>query len=615
MAKDPARSVTASLPLSSGWWRSQYARAALFLTIGCASLLGAAAALSRTISDEMVVRLLDERMALARTSGAFLEELIEAEIERLLPRIRAAAPNGEIDDGSAEVLQDVLGLERHQGMFPAGLFVVDSELSVVAAVPSISPELLEGFQLGKLAEDASEGGIAVSRLVVGGPTPELLLLTSLNGTGVARSWFLGARLEPATTNLLESLAPFETSDATTLAVLDSTGVVVASSDLQALFTESDHGDVLVDAMADNRGLSGRCHRCHSTADLRVTRDTDVLAFAPLPTLDLGMLVRQPESMALAPAFALKVRMRRVGFAFMALFLLFAGLSVRSVVRPVTRLTRAVRKAETGNEPLIAGPFGGDEVGELAFALEQWRARMLESTALAEVQTVARQNQRQYIQRVLKAQEDERRRVARELHDTIAQDLAALRLAIERLGWHPEAPPAIRKRLAELEVQGHDTLQTVRRILLDLRLAELENMGFMPAVHSQVERVQRDTGIRCLVEVDGDEQQLSYDIAVTLLRILQESLQNIVLHAAADCVFVTVEFKPSAVTMTTEDDGKGFRSSVVGEPSTFPGSGLGMLGMEERAHLLGGTLTVNSSPGDGTSVTVTVPVSHVPGEST
>jgi len=600
---------TESTPRTSGWWRSHYARAALFLGIGCASLLGAAAVLSRTISNEMVDRLLDERMALARTAGVFLEELIQAEIDRLVPRIEAGLPVDQFEDNSAVELRTLLALERRQSMFPAGLFLVDSELSIVAAVPSVPAELLDGVQLRALVDSAMAGGTAVSQLIVGGHTPELIFLASVGRSSDSEGWFLGARLEPATTNLLESLTPFETSDATALAVLDSSGVVVASNEHEALFTEGDHGHVLADAMAADRGLSGRCHRCHSTADLSVSRDTDVLAFAPLPTLDLGMLVRQPESLALAPAFALQARMRRVGFAFMALFLLFAGLSVRSVVRPVTRLTRAVRKAETGNEPLIAGPFGGDEVGELAYALEQWRSRMLESTALAEVQTEARQHQRQYIQRVLKAQEDERRRVARELHDTLAQDLAALRLAIERLGWHPEAPAAIKKRLAELEVQGHDTLQTVRRILLDLRLAELENMGFMPAVHSQVERVEYDYGIRCLVEVDGEERELSYDIAVTLLRILQESLHNIVLHAEADCVFVTVGFKPDKITMTAEDDGKGLDSAVVGEPSTFPGSGLGMLGMEERAHLLGGTLTINSGPGNGTSVTVTVPVTE------
>jgi signal transduction histidine kinase len=211
---------------------------------------------------------------------------------------------------------------------------------------------------------------------------------------------------------------------------------------------------------------------------------------------------------------------------------------------------------------------------------------------------------------MSAQEEERSRVARDLHDTVAQDLAALRLEIERVASHSGAE--LRGELERLEGRARDMLDCVRRILLDLRLSVLEGMGFLPAMRWLLERIEREHGIRTQFVVDGDEtMEPTYQRAVTLFRILQESLLNVVHHAAAENVFCTVNLEPDAIELTVEDDGRGFDVTERGPRLEGRPGGLGILGMEERAHLLGGTLAISSSEGEGTTIHVRVPT---PGES-
>jgi signal transduction histidine kinase len=217
----------------------------------------------------------------------------------------------------------------------------------------------------------------------------------------------------------------------------------------------------------------------------------------------------------------------------------------------------------------------------------------------------RQQRGRYLARVLQAQEDERRRVARELHDTVAQDLAALRLALERAGRHA-ATPELAATLSTLEAQASQMLGTVRQILLDLRLSVLESQGFIPAIRWLLERTEREHGLRTHLVVDGDEEaEVGYDRSISLFRILQESLLNVIQHARAERVFVTVSISEAGIDLTVEDDGVGFEPAVRAA-STDDGHGLGILGMAERARILGGALELVSAPDEGTSVHVFAP---------
>jgi two-component system sensor histidine kinase UhpB len=212
--------------------------------------------------------------------------------------------------------------------------------------------------------------------------------------------------------------------------------------------------------------------------------------------------------------------------------------------------------------------------------------------------------REYLRSVLAAQEDERRRVARELHDTVAQDLAALRLTLERLSAPGRAST---QELQALEGRAREMLDTVRRITLDLRPAVLDAMGFLPALQWQFERVQRDNGLKGAFTLDGEPRELDPQLSLRLFRIFQECLQNVALHAQAEHVFVTVAFEADRVVLVTEDDGTGFDLARARRAPDENGRGLGLLGMQERAKILGGSVVLDTAPGEGTTVRVEVPV--------
>lgn len=241
----------------------------------------------------------------------------------------------------------------------------------------------------------------------------------------------------------------------------------------------------------------------------------------------------------------------------------------------------------------------------------WAASVLRHTAmcashllLRDVDRERREQQAQYLHRVMKAQEDERSRVARDLHDTVAQDLAALRLEAERLLSHAGGDPELAAQLGNFEERARQMLETVRRILLDLRLSLLESLGFIPASKWLLERMEREHGIQTRLLVDDDsDAPLEYETAIMLFRILQESLLNVTQHAQADRVFVSIRIDKKSVELTVEDDGRGFEPDRTPRIQPETQRGLGILGMEERAHLLGGALTLTSAPGEGTTVHV------------
>jgi signal transduction histidine kinase len=226
--------------------------------------------------------------------------------------------------------------------------------------------------------------------------------------------------------------------------------------------------------------------------------------------------------------------------------------------------------------------------------------------LHDQQQAHQQQQEQYLHRVMRAQEDERRRVARELHDTVAQDLAALRLEVERICARV-ADPEMRRDLEHIEQHAAEVLAQVRRTLFDLRLTVLENLGLVATLQWHLERIEKEQGIRGILAVSGPEREPPYQTAVALFRIFQESLQNVVSHARADHVTVTLTFAATQAKLEVEDDGIGFDVDSLSGPAAESGRGLGLLGMQERARLVGGQVSTQSEPGEGTTVSVSVPL--------
>jgi signal transduction histidine kinase len=215
--------------------------------------------------------------------------------------------------------------------------------------------------------------------------------------------------------------------------------------------------------------------------------------------------------------------------------------------------------------------------------------------------LSRRVARDALRRVVSAQEQERRRLARELHDETGQALTSILLGlrtVEEAGGEAE----MRAAVGEVRDLVRSTLQDVRRLAVELRPKALDDFGLVAALERLAESFTEQTGIAIAFQSLLPSARLTPEIETALYRIVQESLTNIVKHAQAHSVSIVLGRKSDSVSVIVEDDGVGF------DPDRTREGGLGLIGMRERVSLIGGRLTIESRPGAGTAFVAEVPVS-------
>ncbi|HET9496338.1 MAG TPA: GAF domain-containing protein [Chloroflexia bacterium] len=219
-------------------------------------------------------------------------------------------------------------------------------------------------------------------------------------------------------------------------------------------------------------------------------------------------------------------------------------------------------------------------------------------------------------RSIRAQEDERQRIARELHDATGQSLNALvfglNAASTALGQSPEATAPLLERL---RVSASDTVRELQGIIYDLRPSLLDDLGLVPALRWYADERLQSRGVDVTIEMSGEATRLPSEVETALFRIAQEAVTNIGKHADARHVRIALQVEAGQVVMTVEDDGVGFTpASVLSPRERSAEGGFGLLGMQERTVLLGGTLSVSSAPGKGTRLHATIPFRPQAGDS-
>jgi signal transduction histidine kinase len=296
--------------------------------------------------------------------------------------------------------------------------------------------------------------------------------------------------------------------------------------------------------------------------------------------------------------------------------------------PLAALTAAAERIARGDLERPVPSLGDDEIGRLASAFEQMRLSLrgmvaeIERTNTSLEQTVEdrtrelrrlyaelqrRQESRgQLLQKVIAAQEDERRRIARELHDQTCQTLAALLVCLDVN--HPGAAAALQRRARDASDLAERALDELHRLILDLRPSILDDLGLVAAVHWFADRHLGAAGIAVRCEFDGLDERLPPEVETTVFRVLQEALTNVERHAHAERVLVQVSRHDGVLAVEVEDDGQGFDPHQA-RPTATSLAGIGLLGMRERVELMGGTLTVESAPGAGTRVLISIPVAE------
>jgi two-component system, NarL family, sensor histidine kinase UhpB len=207
------------------------------------------------------------------------------------------------------------------------------------------------------------------------------------------------------------------------------------------------------------------------------------------------------------------------------------------------------------------------------------------------------------QLAMRAQEEERRRLARDLHDEVNQALTAILLRLEALAQ--ETPAERAPEVAELKRLVNQAMDELLNLARQLRPSALDDHGLVPAVETQLKRFGARTGIEVRLDTRGDPDTLPEVVQTAIYRVAQEALTNVTRHAGATVVEMDLEERDGGAELRVRDDGSGFDPSGRTN-SEGPSGGLGLVGMAERARLVGGELDVRSAPGGGTTITLRVP---------
>ena len=269
-------------------------------------------------------------------------------------------------------------------------------------------------------------------------------------------------------------------------------------------------------------------------------------------------------------------------------------ALRLALRPLGRLQTTVDRALAGDAAarVPAGHLDDPQLARLTTAFNQ----MMDAQADSEAEL------RRLSGRILSAQEEERQRVARELHDESAQALTMMLIRLRMLERAGD-PEQVRASLAELRALTAQSLDEIRRIAVELRPKILEDIGLGEALAWRVDELNKSGAVKASLARTGPEQRLPREVELVLYRVAQEALTNIARHAGARTASVVLERRPHEVTLVVVDDGKGFEPARAWAKPT----GFGLAGMRERLALVGGDLKLESASGRGTRVCAVVPL--------
>jgi two-component system, NarL family, sensor histidine kinase UhpB len=270
-----------------------------------------------------------------------------------------------------------------------------------------------------------------------------------------------------------------------------------------------------------------------------------------------------------------------------------ALILRLALMPLQQLQRTAEQVEAGD---LAARVPASDLAD-----PDLERLMTTFNTILESGEVYRRRLRDIAARALNATEEERKRIARELHDGTAQTLAALRVRL-RVARAAEDAEVRSQLLERIGAELGEATEEIRRIAQGLRPPALDMLGLAPAIDSFARGIGDTTGLDVVTEITPVEDLLAPEAELALYRIVQEALSNVSRHASAERVTIRLGPVGRSVLACIEDDGSGF--AVVDEMSN---RGLGLFGMQERAAYVGGTVEIESEPGRGTRIRATIPV--------
>ncbi|HXX80927.1 MAG TPA: HAMP domain-containing protein [Thermodesulfovibrionales bacterium] len=570
---------------------------------------------------DSIQRSLQSRLTLANIIGKYFDYILETNLTRLYD----ISISGKIDfrNNDRETEKKALKTAYEYSIFTDRIFLTDLQGNVMMTYPHQEGGTVNLLNIPYVSKTLSEGKPVISDVYTIEPTQRkvifaLVPLKSKEGTiiGIA-----GGEINPTSYIFTQVIKSIYAGPSTNIELVDSHGTIIASNDPKRILTSSDHNRFLGNLITQKKSSVGTCHRCHSEEAPHATRTNDMLAFAPLSIAPWGISVREPQEIVFSPSATL-----RRGFFILSVvsvitaLLLGIGLS-RGIVRPVQSLITATQRIAKGDlsEPVTVS--SRDEIGILAKSFDIMRMRLsaslesirrhnieLEHRVRERTQQIrqSRQKVESLLKKVISSQEEERKRIARGLHDEILQDLSAFLIKLDICKLYPEQLTT--EKMEEMRAIALKSLDDIHHVIQNLRPSVLDDLGLGAAVKWLLDKNLSERGIQYYLTTDAEmDERFDPRVEITLFRIIQEAIINIARHAKAENVIVVLRTQDHSVCVDIEDDGEGFDVHSMLRYTSDGGRGLGLLGMKERISLLDGKLEICSAPGSGTKISVRVPL--------
>ncbi|MGE5173248.1 MAG: HAMP domain-containing protein [Betaproteobacteria bacterium] len=598
-------------------------RITVIILLGISVILLSLGIASHYIIQKNIAELLNKKLALSRLTRNNVDNIIKDNISRLYDISISGAV--DLDDGNFGPEKEAVKAAYRYSIFTDGIFLLDNGGNVLLNYPERMRETsLNILSIEPVSRMLALGKPVVSNIYTLEPSKKrviyvLVPLKDKNGKTVG---IAGGQIDPTSPLLVQKLGLFEIGKNEFIDIVDSNGLVIASSNPSRMFTQCDRNSFFTTIISERKERVATCHVCHEAGNRKEKLST-VLAFVPLETAPWGISIQELKADVFAPAANLKRLFISLGFIFIGTALILTIGINRSIVNPLRELIRGADRIARGDLSSPIAPQGSDEIGVLSHSFETMRGKLVESMErihrhTQELETRVRERTRQInesqkraeklLKKLISTQEEERKRIARELHDDTLQELSAVLMRVDMCRLQP----------AKITMDKIDTIRGIimkaydglLSIMQNLRPSLLDDLGLIAAVQSLLDIHLREKGIHYFINTAGvKETRFRAEVETIVFRIVQEAVVNIARHSQAENVFVLFKCDKKSVYAEIEDDGVGFdlSSLFLHASDTRDRRGLGIMGMKERALLIGGAMEICSQPGIGTRIAVQIPL--------
>jgi signal transduction histidine kinase len=566
------------------------------------------------------------KIAFARLITSDIDNIIKDNVNRLYD----ISMSGKIDlrDNDFGPERDAIRTAYRYSIFTDGVFLLDRGGNIILNYPAkIRDTAINVLSIEPISRIIANNRPVVSNIYTLEPSGRKLMFVLVplkdkhgNSVGVA-----GGEIDPTNPALTRMLGLINMGKNMFIDVVDSNGVVISSSEKTRILTQCNRGQFFPGIISEKRERVTTCHSCHITGSKNEKKNM-ILAFVPLEMAPWGIAIQEPEDEVFSAASRLKRTFAALAVIFIGTaFILTIGIS-RSIVNPLNDLIRGTDRIAGGDLSEPVPVQGTDEIGLLSRSFETMRLKLVESMErimqhAQELETRVRERTLQInasrqrgeilLEKVISSQEDERKRLARELHDDTLQELSAALMKIDMCKLHPHDIT-----LAKVDnIRGiiGQALDGVVGIIQNLRPTLLDDLGLVPAIKSLLDLHLSDKGINYFINTYGvTDRRFRPETEITLFRIVQEAVANTARHSHADNLFIMIKIMNNTIYMDIEDDGDGFDLNSLYTGGTRDAKdlrGLGLLGIRERVTLIGGKIDVCSMPGMGTRIEIQLPLTR------